>query len=325
MRVSPANSAEAIDSASIQPCSLETTLVLRGLAPQQVDDLLRGHGLRALWRPGLSLALDNPSAAIASESSPQLEHELADGRVLLSSGRPGSLTVEPQHALANTLIPQSLGLLMAQQLARSGVMMVHGAALCIEDTGVLALGARGSGKSVLSAAALSAGAGIVSDDWLLVGRAEDGRFRAERLRKFLMLRHGWAADRLIAALTHLGARITPGRVKTVLDIAHQPEAVRQHFPASIELDRVWLLQRLRTGRAAESTTSSCSQAEALAGVIAATMPLLFGHDFPVESRALLHSARALVAGLNPIRLSTGLDLVDAPQPALSRLLASNLR
>jgi len=322
MRIS---SSRQPDCALIRPVGAETTLALQGLSPDQTRDLLHGRGLREIWRPGVRLTLDNLSACRTETPTRLSEIELADGKLVLRSGQPGTLVVEPGHALDNTLIPQSLALLMAQQLARSGLMMVHGAALRVERLGILALGTRGSGKSVLSAAALTAGAEIVSDDWLLVGRADDGRFHAERLREFMMLRHGWAADRLIAALIHLGARIAPGRVKTVLDIAHQPETVRRHFPVSIELDRVWVLQRPRAGRGAESTRSSCTQAEALAGMIAGTMPLMFGRHFPVESRALTHSARALVAALNPTRLTTGLDLVDSPRSALSRLLASNLR
>jgi len=319
MRIS---SSRQPDCALIRPVCAETTLALQGLSPDQTRDLLHGRGLREIWRPGVRLTLDNLSACRTETPTRLSEIELADGKLVLRSGQPGTLVVEPGHALDNTLIPQSLALLMAQQLARSGLMMVHGAALRVEGLGILALGPRGSGKSVLSAAALAAGAEIVSDDWLLVGRADDGRFHAERLREFMMLRHGWAADRLLEALAGLGGQARPGRLKTVLDIERQPEAVRCRFPISIGLDRVWMLQRPRTGRTTESITMPCRPADALAGIIAATMPLLYGGGFPVEARALMGSARALIADLGWVRLATGLDLVDAPHQSLSRILAS---
>jgi hypothetical protein len=322
MRVS---AADHPDCALIRPVSTETTLVLQGLNPAQAQELLQGQRLDPLWLPDLQLTLDNHSEAEAEDIAVPREMDLADGKVQLQSGRAGRVEVQAHHALANTLIPQSLNLLMAQQFARSGLMMVHGAALRIDGIGILALGARGSGKSVLSAAALAAGAEIVSDDWLLVGRAEGGRFHAERLREFLMLRHGWATDRLLQALTGLGGRVTPGRVKTVLDIEQQPESVRRRFPVSIALDRAWLLHRPRCGRTARSTSFACSQADALAAIIGATMPLLFGSEFPVESRALMASARGLIADLDWRGIHTGLDLVDQPQRALSGLLAAGVR
>jgi hypothetical protein len=55
------------------------------------------------------------------------------------------------------------------------------------------------------------------------------------------------------------------------------------------------------------------------------MPLLFGSEFPVESRALMASARGLIADLDWRGIHTGLDLVDQPQRALSGLLAAGVR
>jgi len=299
-------------------------LIPSGLPADVLAEILHGRNLARHWQAGLALRIENPDAATHPESR-TFELDLPDGRVVLQSGRAGRVEVQSHHALENTLIPQSLALLLAQQYARSGVMLVHGAAFELAGTGVLALGARGSGKSVLTAAALSAGAGVVSDDWLLVARDEHGRFSAERQREFMMLRHGWAGEQLMAALRALGADLRGGRYKSTLPIAEQADAIRARFPRSITLDRLWLLERPNTGRADHCTLASTDQAAALAGIIAATTPLLYGRDFPAEARTLLATARALIHTLGARRLATGLSLVNHSVRTLSDLLAESVK
>lgn len=289
-----------------------------GLADDVLAEILHGRNLARHWQAGIRVEIDNPHAPTHPESKP-FEIDLPDGRAVLHSGRAGRVEVESHHALENTLIPQALALLLAQQYARGGVMLVHGAAFEIDGAGILALGARGSGKSVLTAAALSAGARVVSDDWLLVSRDAHGRFSARRQREFLMLRHGWAGEQLLSALRALDAETRCGRYKSTLAIADQPETVRRRFPLSIGLDHLWLLERPRTGRADACAFAATDQATALASIIAATTPLLYGRDFPVESRALLDTARSLIATLGAHRLATGLSLVNDPARTFSDL------
>ena len=86
------------------------------------------------------------------------------------------------------ILPQSLHLLLAQQWARAGIMTLHAAAVSTPGGGILSLGPRGAGTSTLTVSALAAGLGVITDDWMILGRAADGQIEVERLRGFLMLR-----------------------------------------------------------------------------------------------------------------------------------------
>lgn len=311
--------ADSTDLSILRPAGFDVELTIRGLDPRRTGDLISGRRCRALWQPGLRVEADNRSVPPVSAHE-AFTHAAADGRVVLFSGAASRLEVERGHAPPSTLIPASLALLLAQQLARSGLLMLHGAALRLDGAGVLVLGDRGSGKSVLTAAALACGAEIVSDDWVLVGRGPNGRFVAERLRDYLLLRHSWAASALLDRISGQGGRISSGRFKSALVIGQQSERWRQRFADTITLERCWLLRRPGGGRAATLRKFDFSAADALACIVAASMPLLFGRGCPVERERMLKTAKAMLRELRFDRFATGARLVEAPEAELRAML-----
>jgi len=307
--------------ALVRSDALASSLIVSGLPARELATLLRGECLAALWRPGLALEVDCSTASGASSTGPSRQIDLADGRVGLTSGGPGRLVVEPRHTLDNTVLPQSLYLLLAQQWARAGVLMVHGAAFEFDRSGVLALGARGGGKSVLTAAALLAGARVVSDDWVLVGCDPNRQLVAERLRRFLMLRRGWAGQTLLEALIARGARATPAARKWVLALDKQPAGIRNQLLTGAALDQIWLLRRPTAARAVATSREPVGSAEVFAGLIQATMPLLFAKPFKIESAMLVQTARSLVSRLERAMVTPGSDIVASPESAIEMLVA----
>lgn len=122
------------------------------------------------------LTLTNLVADTPSEG-PIFSQRMDDGEVTLHSGAGGEwrghagLQVHPR-----LLMPRSFALMLAQQWARSGALPLHAAVLVVDGQGVLVLGRRGAGKSVLGLAAVSAGHQLVSDDTVLLAQDPDGVF-----------------------------------------------------------------------------------------------------------------------------------------------------
>jgi len=307
------------DEALIAPQSFDASIQIQGVSSALMAGLFHGSArARAHWKPGLELTAGLCGATDDQTASPW-KKDLPDGLVTLHSGAPGSVRVEPDHAIIDTLLPQSLYLLLAQQWARAGLMLVHGAAFEFEGKGILALGDKGAGKSVLTAAALAAGARVVSDDWVMVGFDQSGGLRAERLREFMMLRHGHACDRLMSKLE--GARTVPldNRPKSVLHYRDQPDALRRQCLSSCAIDRIWLLQRPSSGRFGPSIREPASPVLALAAVIRATMPLLFTRRFSHEARLLRKTSDAAFAVSELCTVRAGTDLIEDPTPVLTSL------
>lgn len=313
------------NTAVIEPESFGAPIRVCGISPEVMAGLFRGSNTaRRDWKQPLEITAGLDGAAGAANGEPY-EKDLPDGRAILQSGAPGSVRIESHHRLAGDMLqPQSLYLLLAQQWARAGLMLVHGAAFELDGVGVLALGDKGAGKSVLTAAALAAGARVVSDDWVMVGLDRNGRLVAERLREFLMLRHGQACDRLMAALPDLRAAPLAKRPKTVFHVGDQPESVRRQFITACSVDRIWLLKRPSSGRFQTSARTPASPVQALSALIQATMPLLFSRRFAHESAELRKTTDAAFTGdrsgnrLSTVR--TGPDLLDHPEKALAELL-----
>ncbi|MBL38770.1 MAG: hypothetical protein CMP07_10230 [Xanthomonadales bacterium] len=313
------------NTAVIEPESFEAPIRVDGISPEVMAGLFRGsNAARSHWHPPLEITAGLTGADDVATGEPY-EKDLPDGRGILHTGAPGSVRIETHHRLAGDMLqPQSLYLLLAQQWARAGLMLVHGAAFELDGVGVLALGDKGAGKSVLTAAALAAGARVVSDDWVMVGLDGDGRLEAERLREFLMLRHGQACDRLMDALPNLRPAPLANRPKTVFHIGDQPESVRRQFITTCSVDRIWLLKRPSSGRFQPSARTPASPVQALSALIQATMPLLFSGRFAHESAELRKTTDAASSGdRSGSRLSTvrtGPDLLDQPETVLAALL-----
>jgi len=307
---------DAPDEALLQPSAFDRCVSIRGLHPEALEDLLRGRqaGRRA-WQRGLKLSarlLDEPT----DPAGKLQDFELDDGCAVLRSGAAGKVQVQSHHELGDVLQPISLNLLLAQQWARAGLLLVHGAAFEIQGTGILAMGEREAGKSVLTAAVLAAGGQIVSDDWVMLGRSDDGAFRAERLRDFLMFRKGWASHTLLGRLPDLVWADNPDDPKHIVRIKGQP---KETFPEAIRIDRIWLLERDGPDRPLETTENSGTPIDAMKALMRATTPVLLSNRLPRERKALLELTRSLTGVLPSGRIRTGLDLVSTPATVLGKI------
>jgi len=318
MKFLPGNHA---NQAVIRPDTFDAPIEVTGLSAEVLAGQFHGAAsARAYWQPGLQLAAGLAGQAESPDSAMH-EQNLDDGRAMLRSGHPGTVIVEADHRLSEELLqPQSLYLLLAQQWARAGLMLVHGAVFEFEGHGILALGDRGAGKSVLTLSALAAGAKVVSDDWVMVGTDADGTVRAERLREFLMLRHGLACDQLLSALPDLQTAELRSRPKSVVRMEDQPAQLHAHFTNTCKIDRFWLLQRPRAGRISHSERTPASAANALAAIVRATMPLLFSRKFEHEAGRLRATAGRLATQIGASHLQTGVDILRDPAGSLRAML-----
>lgn len=318
---------EALESV-VQPETFDDEIEVRGLPSDVLEGLFRGSAAaRADWMPNLKISADlasgaesaNVGAPAGGHGAASIELDLPDGLATLHSGAQGTVAVRPGHTLADTLLPQSLYLLLAQQWARAGLLLVHGAAFEFEGKGVLALGGKGTGKSVLTVAAMAAGAFIVSDDWLMIGVDSTGRLRAERLREFLMLRHGQVCDQLTSRMADLKPAPLASRPKTVFHFRNQADSLRRKCVPACNIEQIWLLKRPPSGRFKPSTREPASTAQALTALIRATMPILFSRRLATEASRLRQTANAAFARKLIVAVSTGPDLVEQPAEILSDL------
>ncbi|MGY6553179.1 MAG: hypothetical protein ACXIUM_01525 [Wenzhouxiangella sp.] len=291
----------------------EQGVSLQGIAVAALKEILQGQGGPAFQFTAEEQRIEAGRRGVSARyDEPLFEGRLVDGDVLLKSGGGGLLQIRPHHQRArHLLIPQSLNLLLSQQWAGLGLMSLHAAVIQVGAHGVLALGNQGSGKSVLATAALSGGNAVVSDDWVILGAHDLGHV-AERLRSFIMLRPGWAADRLLPDLP----RQTNSAGKLVFDIREDDS----RFPVSHPIHQIWLLKRPRTVRSNISTATFASAHQGLAQLITAGMPLLFSDSFPHERKALLAMLQGLLATAPVKHVETGTDLVTQPAETLRRLI-----
>lgn len=306
------------DEAVIQPESFDAPIEVKGLAADALSGLFHGStSARAHWKPGLTVTAGLAEDNYEPSEPATFETDLPDGLATLHSGAPGTVQVQSHHSLADTLLSQSLGLLLAQQWARSGLLMVHAAAFEIDGRGILAMGDKGAGKSVLTASAMAAGARVVSDDWVMTGPGGSQRFKVERMREFLMLRHSQACDRILARLPQIQARNSAARPKAVIRIAE--DDAQPHFTRECDIHELWLVRRPKSGRAQASRIEDGPSTSALSAIMRATMPVLFSKRFEAESARIHQTTRNLVAQSRCRLIEPGLDLVDRPKDAFSKL------
>ncbi len=313
MQVSPTGA----DSATVAIPGLPARLCVSGIAASELAELLAGRArpkdwLKRVGRPPIQVALENESALAGGEETVQ---DLEDGRVVMRSGAPAAVAVEPEHRAPGFLLPESLRLAMSQQWARAGAIPVHGAVIVSGSVSVLVIGPKAAGKSILSAAALAAGLSLVSDDWVLLGKDDQTRPGVWRMRRFVMLREGWAANQLMALLPDIHFQHA-GRPKRVF---HLPEEADERFPARTHINRIWLLERPGGSRRQHTTIEPAPSAAALASLIEASMPLFFGSAFPHERQRLMATARDLLKDCECFRVVTGTELVERPGGLLELL------
>ena len=203
---------------------------------------------------------------------------------------------------------------VAQQLARAGVLTLHAAGIVTPHGGVLAIGRKGAGKSTLTASALSAGFGVVSDDWLLASLNGPG-IRVERMRSFMMLRKGWASEQLRQRLPEGLLSESATRPRFYLRLPSDDP----RFPPHADIDAITIVERPRGGRRAHSDLIPLPSAEALAHVTESSMPVVLSHKLPVERTCLFARLSRVLSILPARRLLTGTELIDDPERAWRRL------
>lgn len=293
--------------------------------PLLLESLFAGGAARPTWSElrhagpiRFSIDLANAPTAAApgtvGKTGATFHRDFGDSCVDCASNADAITRILPRHRLRDPLhIPTAMGFAFAQQWARYGHACVHGALLRVAGTGVLVVGQRAAGKSVLSASALAAGGAIVSDDYVLVG-LQAGKPVGERIRGFVSLRRSWAAralgERLPGAWSH-----NRNQSRAFLRIPDGDPS----FPNHASIDRVWVLGRPRSARRETSLLEPLAQARLYAALVAAMQPLLLGADFPYE-RARLSTLLAELASLPAARIETGQDIVIDPQTAWRRLL-----
>lgn len=247
----------------------------------------------------------------------QIERDFGDSTVHCASGMSATTTILPSHKpSARQQIPGAMSFAFTQQWARIGHACVHGALLNVEGTGVLVVGVRAAGKSVLSASAHAARGTIITDDFLLLGATADDVIFGERIRRFLSLRRSWAADTLVG---NLEGEWTPDRSGRRVFLHVEPEDDR--YPEFSRIDRIWVLKRPRSGRRSHTSLEKISNAEVYAALVSAIQPLLLGADFPHERAKLQALLAKLMSRAPAARIETGQDIVLEPKRTWERLLA----
>jgi hypothetical protein len=242
--------------------------------------------------------------------------ELSDGRVRCRSGQEAMLCLDPCHENPADRFARSLNLALSQQWARAGLMTVHAAGVAVDESGTVVLGSKASGKSTLTAAVLAGGGKAVSDDWMLLGADRDGQPQMERLRGFLMLRRSWATDRLLVNQANLNYLPMEGRPKLALAADDQDH----RFPVSHPVDQVCLLKRT-AARSERSSRFSVLPRTAMSALIAASMPLLFSQQFPIERDCLSGLVDLLLRKTSLFGAIAGMDIPSKFQCA-ARLLVT---
>ncbi len=318
MKVYPGSSESYAGQCRISGDQIRFEIRLDGIDAPQLNALLRGSPTIDWLKPALSspIAADSLTAGPATALEGLISHELVDGRCELQSGGPGKLIVQDHHKNPINLLPQSLHLLLAQQWARNGILTLHAAAIMTPQGGILVIGPRGGGKSILTLSALVAGFGVISDDWILLGSESGRKIQVERLRPFLLFRQSWAAAQLRARLPGLISRPLQRRPK---DLIRLPENSRR-FPGGGTINQVWLLKRPRSARGTQTRITAISQTTALARVVEASMPLLFSKAFSTEHQELMTTIKTLLKVAPTHEVVTGTDIVEQPGQAWGRLV-----
>jgi hypothetical protein len=303
--------------------ALDGRVRIEASAPFSLEALFLGSPGRPSWSDLRALGpfrFSTESCNSADEcSSPWIERDFADSVLSCGSGGNALVDILPRHEPSNSLrIPSAMDFAFAQQWAQIGHVCFHGALLRVDGKGVLVVGTRAAGKSVLSASALAAGGAIVTDDYLLLGE-NGGDLVGERIRRFLSLRLSWAADSLISGSDEPWAVDRSGR-RAFLRL----ESNDERFPPFSPIDRIWVLRRPRSGRQDQSALEKISHADVHAAIVSAIQPLLLGRDFPRERKKLLALIARLVSSVPAARIETGQDIVREPRSAWTRLLHCQL-
>ena len=287
-----------------------------------IEPLFLGGNAGASWadmRNSGSIRFEATDVEAPASPVPEICRDFGDSHVQCASNACATVRILPDHAPpARQRLPAALAFAFAHQWARLGHLCVHGALLRVSGEGVLVLGIRAAGKSVLSASALMAGGQLITDDHVIVG-IRDGHLVGERIRSFFSLRASWASD----ALTDGSGEWKKDRTGRRAFLRVSEEDPR--FPEHTRIDRLWILSRPREERRESSSISALSHAEAYGAIVTAIQPLLLGAEFPHESAKIHSLIRRMISGIPAARIETGQDIVLSPQRSWRKLLEASMR
>jgi len=295
------------------PDNLTDRLGLAALSPAETDACPSGCDIE--WHPGLAAELASDLAQLAPQDALQCGDAvyLRDSRLQLGA----QLRLES----CNEAVLPAVGLEVALTvcLARQGALTLHACGFRYGGLDCLALGPSGAGKSTLTAAVLAAGGQVLSDDQLLCHQ-HGPTLQARWLRRDLSLRRG----ALAVLPTTLHERLTHHSVGG----EDRWTLARRHLQAqALDTLSPQLLLYLATADDSGHRPSGMPQVRAishglaLAQLIKASSPLLFGRDTP-GTATLMAGARQLLTTTRQFQVSLPTVLLRHPERALDRLLAA---
>jgi hypothetical protein len=285
---------------------------ITGLSADEMSFRLEGRGSAWKWtrlveRGAVTVELvSEPIHAPVKCDSAVYERDLPDGRIRLTSGGGAEFHVEPHHADHGGILPYCFHAAIAQQLARAGILTLHAAAVIAPQGGVLVIGRKGAGKSTLTASAIKAGLGVVTDDWVLAD-ISGPRMRVERMRDYMMWRKGWAIEQLKRHLPAELLRESPTRPRFNLRL---PDGDAR-FPRETTIQAACMLERPAAGRRQHTQSRPISGARALGSITESSMPIVLSERLPVERSCLLPRLTALLAGQRWHCIEAGTDLIES--------------
>lgn len=303
--------------------SLGVDIRISGLSADELRFRLEGRGTAWRWtslaeRGPVTVELVSAPIHAPVDGEPSVyERDLPDGRIRLASGGRAEFHVESHHADHGGILPYCFHAAVAQQLARAGVLTLHAAAVTTPHGGVLAIGRKGAGKSTLTASAIRAGLGVVTDDWVLAA-VTGPAMQVERMRDYMMWRKGWAIEQLKRYLPAEFLRESRSRPRFNLWLPARDE----RFPATTTIDAACVLERPTAGRRQQTQTLPMSGTEALGSVTESSMPIVLSERLPVERSCLLPGLMALLARQPWHRVVAGTDLVEDSEAVWHSLLAT---
>ena len=220
---------------------------LAAIDVEQVEAVKRADQAELVWQ------LDESPAPRFPIVTSQLWQETADsvwaGNTLNLSLRVDhlrdSVTVAAKNGEIQVVLEALANIALLLVVQRSGALVLHGSAACIDGSAVLVCAESGSGKSSLLMGLVAAGWQALSEDQCTIDLAPDGRHRIWPGPSWVRLKRG-------AALPALVAGRAP-RFEAVDKIAWDLAEYVAHSPA--RLDRIVLLEP--PGRSGARLRVSC--------------------------------------------------------------------
>lgn len=210
----------------------------------------------------------------------------------------------------------TLATAVSHALAGRGVLVLHAAAVQVDDLSMLILGDSGSGKSTLCAAVLHAGGRVLSDDLIAAGCPTAGAPADPRLRPMRRDLYVTRGTRPVLP-PHLRGLLRGGRLQDKLYLPRAAAAAA--FCDELGVDCILALSP-PAPRRDRTRLRPASQAEALAALINASAHL---HSSLSGLRHLLLPAAAALAGGAPaFAVSIGSGLLETPAAEVAALRAA---